>query len=211
MRRSTVLTAVLMLAVAAALAPVALAGKEALMKPASLNEKAPETFKVKLETSKGNVVLQVTRAWSPAGADRFFNLVKKGYYDDVRFFRVVPNFVVQFGMHGDPAVSTAWKDSRIQDDPVKESNKKGYVTFAKTGQPNSRTTQVFINLKDNASLDAQGFAPFGKVIEGMVVVEKLNSEYGDTLAQGKILQEGNAFLAKTAPNLDFIKKATIQK
>lgn len=188
------------------------AGREALMKPALLKEKAPETFKAKFDTSKGSFVVLVTRAWAPEGADRFYNLVKNGYYDDVRFFRVVPNFVVQFGIHGDPAVSKVWQDAKVQDDPVKESNKRGYVTYAKAG-PNTRTTQIFINLKDNISLDAQGFPPFGQIVDGMETVDHLASEYGENLTslQGQIYAEGNLFLAKRAPNLDYIKKASIVK
>ena len=187
--------------------------REALLKPELAKDKAPETFKAKFETSKGTIVIEVTRAWSPIGADRFYNLVKSGYFDGVRFFRVVPNFVVQFGLHGEPSVSQAWSKARIQDDPVKESNTKGMITFAKSAQPNSRTTQVFINLKDNSALDKQGFSPFGKVVEGMDVVEKLNGEYGESLTQlqGQIVSEGNVFLAKRAPNLDHIKKATLAK
>ena len=187
--------------------------KEKLKDPAALKEQSPETFRVRFETSKGDFVVEVTRAWSQNGADRFYNLVKSGYFDDVRFFRVVSNFVVQFGIHGTPEIARAWQTANIQDDPVKESNKKGYLTYAKSGRPNSRTTQLFINLKDNTSLDSQGFSPFGKVIEGMEVVEKLNGEYGDTLTslQGQIVEQGNAFLAQKAPNLDFIKTAKVVK
>lgn len=184
--------------------------RQALLKPELAKDRAPDRFQVKFETSKGTFVIEVTRAWSPLGADRFYNLARAGYYDGIRFFRVVPNFVVQFGLHGEPAVSQAWSKHRIQDDPVKESNTKGTVTYAKSG-PNTRTTQVFVNLGDNSRLDEQGFSPFGKIVEGLDVVEKLNGEYGDTLTklQGKIVAEGNAFLAQRAPKLDFIKKATI--
>lgn len=190
----------------------AASAKEALVKPASATEKAPDVFKARFETSKGTFVVEVHRDWAPLGADRFYNLVKIGFFDGIRFFRVVPNFVVQFGIHGEPSVSGAWRSARIQDDPVKESNKKGYVTYA-MGGPGSRTTQVFINLKDNSPLDKQGFAPFGKIVDGMDVVEKLNGEYGDSLTQlqGQIQAEGNLFLAKRAPNLDFIKKASLVK
>jgi peptidyl-prolyl cis-trans isomerase A (cyclophilin A) len=157
-------------------------------------------------------VVQVHRDWAPKGADRFYNLVKNGFFDNTRFFRVVPNFMVQFGIHGTPAIQAAWRDANITDDPVKQSNKRGYITFATAG-PNTRTTQVFINFKDNAFLDGQGFAPFGEVVSGMEVVDKLNAEYGDqpSAQQGRIQAEGNAYLTKAFPRLDFIKKATIQK
>lgn len=185
---------------------------EKLKTPAALTGQAPETFRARFETSKGGFVVEVTRAWSPNGADRFYNLVQAGYFDDVRFFRVVPNFVVQFGIHGSPEIARAWQSANIQDDPVKESNKKGFVTYAMRG-PNTRTTQLFINLKDNTSLDSQGFSPFGRVVEGMEVVEKLNGEYGETLTslQGQITSQGNAFLAQKAPRLDFIKSARVAK
>ena len=155
-------------------------GNAALKNPGALKEKAPETYKVDFDTNKGKFVVQVTRAWSPNGADRFYNLVKSGFFSDVRFFRAIPNFMVQFGIHGDPAVSAAWRMARITDDPAKESNKRGYITFATAG-PNTRTTQVFINFKDNAFLDSQGFSPFGQVISGMDVVDKIYTGYADTL------------------------------
>jgi peptidyl-prolyl cis-trans isomerase A (cyclophilin A) len=156
-------------------------------------------------------VIEVHRDWSPNGADRFYNLVKSGFFDDVRFFRVIPGFMVQFGMHGDPAVHAAWSRARIQDDPVKQSNKRGYITFAKPGAPNARTTQVFINFADNANLDSQGFAPFGQVISGMTVVDKINAKYGAAPGndQGNIASGGNAYLDKTYPGLTYIKTATI--
>ncbi len=182
-----------------------------LMNASALNAKAPESFKVKLQTSKGDVVVEVTRAWAPNGADRFYNLVKNGYFDGCRFFRVISDFMVQFGIHGDPAVNQVWHEARIPDDPVQESNKRGYVTFATAG-PNTRTTQIFINFNDrNAGLDAQGFAPFGKVVEGMEVVDKLFSGYGENApeVQGRAQSEGNVYLTKSFPNLDFIKTATV--
>jgi peptidyl-prolyl cis-trans isomerase A (cyclophilin A) len=207
MRRALATVCVVVLALAGS---GAMAGKEALLDPAKLTAKAPETFEAKFETSQGDFTIEVTRAWSPLGADRFYNLVNNGYYDNIRFFRVVPGFVVQFGIHGEPSLSAKWKDQKIQDEPVKESNKAGYVTYAKGG-PNSRTTQVFINLKDNANLDSMGFAPFGKITNGMDVVQKLNGEYGDSLTsqQGQIYAQGNVFLAQKAPKLDYIKKATV--
>jgi len=173
-------------------------------------EKAPDTYKVKLDTSKGPVVIEVHRSWAPIGADHLYNLVKSGFYNDVRFFRVVPGFMVQFGMSGDPKVQSA-HNTTIKDDPPKESNKRGYVTFAKTGAPNSRSTQLFINYKDNTFLDSQGFAPIGQVVSGMDVVDKINSEYKERPNQNEIRTSGNAYLTKEFPNLDYIKTATIEK
>jgi len=191
---------------------VAIAAPENLMDPAKLTAKAPETYKAKFETTKGTFVIDVTRAWSPNGADRFYNLVKNGYYDGVKFFRVVPNFVVQWGIHGDPSIAGTWLKSNIPDDPVKESNKRGYITYAKSNAPNSRSVQLFINLVNNERLDGMGFAPFGKVSQGMDVVDKLYSGYAEGLTQlqGRIASEGNAFLEKNYPQLDAIKKATIE-
>lgn len=182
-----------------------------LMNPASLNARAPASFNAKFATSKGDFTIQVTRSWAPRGADRFYNLVRNRFYNDARFFRVVPNFVVQFGLPADPQVSQVWSNATFRDDPVTQSNKKGYVVFATAG-PNTRTTQLFINLKDNAFLDSQGFAPFGEVTEGMDVVESLYSGYGDapTERQGDITMQGNAFLSRLYPNLDHIKTATVQ-
>jgi len=187
------------------------AAKANLKNPAAMKEQAPAVFKASFDTSAGTFVIEVHRDWSPNGADRFYNLVKNGFFDDVRFFRVIPGFMVQFGMHGDPAVQAAWTAARIQDDPVKESNKRGYITFAKPNAPNARSTQVFINFADNAGLDSQGFSPFGKVTTGMNVVDKINSSYGATPGndQGNIASGGNAYLEKTYPKLDFIKTATI--
>jgi len=190
-------------------APAA-APKSKLSDPNSLNEKAPDTYKAKFETSKGSFTISVTREWAPLGADRFYNLVKNGYFDDLRFFRVVPGFVVQFGISGDPALNNVWHAANISDDPVKQSNKRGSVTFATAGR-NTRTTQLFINFNDNTGLDGQGFAPFGTVSEGMEVVDKINAEYGQTPNQGRIQSEGNAYLTKEFPNMDYIKHATIVK
>jgi len=199
-------------AVALVASSIVPAAPEKLMDPAKLNAKAPDTFKAKFETTKGNIVIEVHRDWSPNGADRFYNLVKNGYYDGVKFFRVVPGFVVQWGIHGDPSIATKWLNSNISDDPVKESNKRGFITYAKSGQPNSRSVQLFINLGDNSRLDATGFAPFGKVVEGMEVVDKLYGGYAEGLTklQGRIAEEGNAFLEKNYPELDGIKKAVIE-
>lgn len=174
-------------------------------------ENAPEKFRVKLETTKGDVVIEVTREWAPIGADRIYEAVKAGFYDECRFFRVVPNFMVQLGINGDPKVQSKWRDAMIKDDPVKESNQRGYVTFAKSSRPNSRTTQFFISYRDNSFLDNQGFAPFGKVVEGMDIVDKINAKYREQPNQGLIQEQGNAYLKSEFPDLDFIKKATIQK
>jgi cyclophilin family peptidyl-prolyl cis-trans isomerase len=187
-----------------------------LSNPAALKEQAPATFKANFDTSKGLIVIDVRRDWAPNGADRFYNLVKNGFYDDARFFRVISGFMVQFGIHADPKVSAVWRSANIPDDPVKESNKRGYITYATAG-PNTRTTQVFINFADNGPLDRQGFAPFGQVTTGMNVVDMLFSGYGEGApqgrgpAQGRIQGEGNAYLTKDFPNLDYVKKATIAR
>jgi peptidyl-prolyl cis-trans isomerase A (cyclophilin A) len=187
--------------------------KAGLKSPDALKEKAPEKFQVKFVTTQGDFVVDVTREWSPNGADRFYNLVKNGFYDGVKFFRVVPNFVVQFGIHGDPSLASMWLRSNIMDDPVKGSNKRGFVTYAKSGAPHSRSTQVFINLRDNDRLDSMGFAPFGQVTTGMDVVDKLYGGYGEqtTSLQGEIAAQGNAYLESKFPKLDGIKTATIVK
>jgi peptidyl-prolyl cis-trans isomerase A (cyclophilin A) len=201
----------LLAALALPLAAHAQVAKATLKNPAGLTEQAPAVYKASFDTTAGIFVIEVHRDWAPKGADRFYNLVKSGYFDEVRFFRVIPGFMVQFGMHGDPAVQSAWTSARIQDDPVKESNKRGYITFAKPQAPNSRTTQVFINFADNTNLDSMGFAPFGKVVTGMNVVDKINAEYGSKPGddQGNIAAGGNTYLNKTYPKLDYIKKATI--
>jgi peptidyl-prolyl cis-trans isomerase A (cyclophilin A) len=181
-----------------------------LLHPETLKAKAPDVYEVKFVTTQGDFVLQVTRAWAPLGADRFYNLVKYHFYDGASFFRVVPGFVVQFGLTGNPAVNKAWTDANIKDDPVTQSNLPGTITFAMAG-PNTRTTQVFINFGNNARLDSSGFAPFGKVIEGMDAVSRLYGGYGDatTSHQGEITNEGKAYLDKNFPKLDSIKTATI--
>ncbi len=190
------------------------ATKASLLNPASLKEQAPNTYKVKLATTKGDVVIEVTRAWAPRGADRFYNLVKHHFYDGASFFRVLPGFVAQFGLSADPAVSRVWANATIPDDPVTESNLRGSLTFATAGA-NTRTTQIFINLADNAPLDKMGFSPFGKVIEGMDVVDKFYSGYGEGAPQGngpdqsRLTKEGKAYLDKNFPSLDSIKTATI--
>ena len=182
-----------------------------LANPAALTEQAPAVYKARFDTSKGVFVVEVHRDWAPNGADRFYNLVKNGFFDNTRFFRVVPGFMVQFGINGDPKVQAPWRDARIKDDTVSQSNKRGYITFATSG-PNSRTTQVFINFKDNTFLDGQGFAPFGTVTTGMdSVVDKVYSGYGESPNQGNIQMQGNAYLNGSFPNLDYVKKATIEK
>ena len=199
-------------AVALVAGSAVLAAPEKLTNPAKLTAKAPEKFKARFDTTKGTFVIEVQREWSPNGADRFYNLVKNGYYDGVKFFRVVPGFVVQWGIHGDPSIATTWLKATIPDDVVKESNKRGFVTYAKSNAPNSRSVQLFINLVDNARLDGTGFAPFGRVAEGMDVVDKLYGGYAEGLTklQGRIAEEGNAFLEKNYPELDAIKKASIE-
>jgi len=182
--------------------------------PAKLTEKAPESFKAQFDTTKGKFTIEVTRSLSPNGADRFYNLVRSGYFKDIVFFRVIPGFMCQFGIHGDPAVSAKWREANLGDDAVKGSNTRGAITFATAG-PNTRTTQLFINFGDNVNLDGTGFAPFGKVTEGMDVVDKINSEYGEGAPggrgpeQGRIQGEGNAYLKKDFPNLDYIKSASV--
>src|SRR5215204_1882450 len=214
MMRRTLATLVSAFALVALAVPASAQGN--LATPANLNEKAPATYKAKFDTSKGVFVLEVNRDWAPNGADRFYNLVKNGFYDNVRFFRVISGFMVQFGISGDPKISAPWREARIADDPVKQSNKRGYVTYAMAG-PNTRTSQVFINFGDNANLDTSGFSPFGRVISGMDVVDKLNAEYGEGAPrgrgpdQGRLQMEGNAYLTKDFPNMDYVRKATIEK
>jgi peptidyl-prolyl cis-trans isomerase A (cyclophilin A) len=199
-----------------ALTCVTPAWSQNLANPAALNQQAPATYKAKFDTSKGAFEVEVHRDWAPAGADRFYNLVKNGFFDNARFFRVISGFMVQFGIHPDPKVSAVWRDAHIPDDAVKQSNKRGTITFATAG-PNTRTTQVFINFADNAMLDRQGFAPFGQIVSGMNVVDSLFSGYGEGAPsgqgpeQGRIQREGNAYLMKDFGKLDYIKKATIEQ
>lgn len=198
-----------------AAAPAA-TGSEALMDPSKAKETAPASFKVKFHTTKGDFVVEVTRAWSPNGADRFFNMVKAGFYKDIAFFRAIDGFMVQFGISGDPKISAAWREASIMDDPsAGQSNTKGMVTFAKTGRPNSRTTQIFINYGDNNNLDPMGFTPFGKVVEGMDVVDGLYKGYGEGAPRGRgpdqqrVQQEGNTYLKADFPQLDYVNSAEI--
>src|SRR5213594_3858967 len=184
----------------------------ALLRASMLKDKAPETFQVKVATTRGDFVVTVNRAWAPIGADRFYNLVKHHFYDNASFFRVVPNFVVQFGISAYPPVSAAWQNANIKDEPVTGSNKRGYLTYAKTSQPNTRSTQIFINLKDNAGLDRQGFSPFGVVdAQGMKVVDMLYDQYGDSAGpdQDQIAKQGKPYIDKGWPKLDSIKSATL--
>lgn len=191
-------------------APAQTKASAALKNPAALKEKAPAKFKAQFDTTAGTFVVEVTREWAPNGADRFYNLVKNGYFDGTKFFRVLPGFMAQFGIHGDPAVSAKWRQANLVDDKVTQSNKRGYLTFATAG-PNTRTTQLFINFGDNSRLDASGFAPFGKVIKGMEAVDKIYSGYGEQPDQGRIQMEGNKYLTAEWPKLDTIKKATLVK
>jgi peptidyl-prolyl cis-trans isomerase A (cyclophilin A) len=171
-------------------------------------ENSPVTYKAKFETTAGDFVIAVHRDWAPLGADRFAELVNSHFLDGGGFFRVVPGFVVQFGLSPDPKMNAQWEDKRIADDPVRMSNTRGRVTFATSG-PNSRTTQLFINYADNSRLDGAGFAPFGEVVEGMDVVDKINPQYGEAPEQSEITEKGNAYLKKEFPKLDFIKKVSI--
>ena len=185
--------------------------EEALMEPTSdeMKTEAPEQYAVTFETTAGNFVLTVYRDWAPRGADRFYNLVTNGFYNEQRFFRVVPGFVVQWGMSGDPEITKEWANAQFLDDPVKESNTRSRISFAATNRPNSRTTQVFINLGDNMNLDGMRFAPFGEVTEGMDVVDKINAEYGQQASQGYIAEQGNAYLQEAFPNMDYIKSVLV--
>jgi peptidyl-prolyl cis-trans isomerase A (cyclophilin A) len=190
-------------------APSSQAINRALMQPALLRAKAPNVFKARFTTTKGDFVIEVHRDWAPLGADRFYNLVKNGFFNNGHFFRVLPGFVVQFGLSPNPAVNKVWQGAVIKDDPVTQTNKTGSITFATSG-PNTRTTQLFINLGENARLDRMGFSPFGNVIEGMDVVQKLYTGYGESPNQGRIQAEGKAYLDKNFPLLDSIKMARLE-
>jgi peptidyl-prolyl cis-trans isomerase A (cyclophilin A) len=189
----------------------------ALVKPDknAISTPAPDSFKVVVETSKGPFTIVAHRAWAPIGVDRFYHLVQLGFFDDTRFFRVLPGFMAQFGISGDPRVNAAWEPLTIQDDSVKQTNKRGMVTFAKTGMPNSRSTQLFINYGDNANLDGMSFAPIGEVVDGMAVVDSLYGGYGEGAPGGngpdqtRMTAEGNGYVAQNFPKLDFIRSARI--
>src|SRR5437868_9389403 len=178
-------------------------------------QQAPDSFRARFSTTKGDFVIAVHRAWAPRGADRFYNLVRSGYFDGVRFFRVIPGFMAQLGIHGDTAVTSAWRERRIPDDQMRRSNQRGTVTFATAG-PGTRTTQVFINYRDNSRLDGMGFAPFGEVVQGMAVVDSLYGGYGEGAPNGRgpdqmrIHIEGEKYLARQFPKLDKIKRAKVE-
>jgi len=182
--------------------------RPSLLNPASLNAKAPAVFKAQLTTTAGEFVVEVNRAWAPLGADRFYNLVKYGYFTNASFFRVVPGFVVQFGLNADPAVNKVWHSANIKDDPVTQSNKRGTIVFATAG-PNTRTNQFFINYVDNARLNSMGFAPFGTVVEGIDVVDKIFPNYGERPRQDLISDQGDAYIKANFPDMDKIKMARI--
>ncbi len=187
----------------------------ALFDPSKTDETAPDTFRVRMNTTKGSFVIEAHREWAPHGVDRFYNLVNIGYFDDVAFFRVIEGFMAQFGIHGNPKVNKAWRNATIPDDPVEKSNRRGYVTFAQTSAPNSRSTQLFINYADNSRLDRQGFAPIGKVVEGMDVVDDLYAGYGEGAPRGngpnqkKIRNRGNQYLNEQFLKLDYIEQAEL--
>jgi peptidyl-prolyl cis-trans isomerase A (cyclophilin A) len=189
--------------------PKQMTNASALLNPAALHEQAPAEFTVKFVTTKGDFTVKVTRAWSPLGADRFYNLAKHQYFDNAAFFRVVPGFIVQFGLSADPKVSRAWRAANIRDDKVTQSNKRGTITYAMAG-PNTRTTQLFINFANNAGLDGQGFSPFGEVTDGMAVVDQLYSGYGERPDQGQIQDKGKAYLDQNFPKLDVIKSTAVE-
>jgi peptidyl-prolyl cis-trans isomerase A (cyclophilin A) len=174
----------------------------------AMQAQGPTSYRIRFETSAGPFVVEVTRAWSPRGADRLYNLVSHGFYDGERFFRVVPGFVAQFGIPGDPRVAAAWRTAAIADDPVMQHNVRGTLTFATAG-PNTRTTQLFINLADNTQLDGEGFSPVGRVVEGMDAVDRIYSAYGESPDQGRVQMEGNTYLTAEFPKLDSIARATI--
>jgi len=180
-----------------------------------LSERAPDTVRVRFETSKGPFVVEAYRDWAPNGVDRFYQLARAGFYDGDRFFRVLTGFMAQFGLHGDPKVTSVWHERSIPDDPVKHSNARGTITFAARGAPNSRTTQLFINYRDNANLDGMGFSPFGVVTEGMAAVDSLYAAYGEGAPDGpgpdqeRASAQGNVYLQRDFPKLDYITKATV--
>ena len=185
------------------------AATSAIRPPSSTSSASPDSFRVLFETSRGNFTIEIKRSLAPIGVDRFYELVQNGYFTDVRFFRVVPGFIAQFGMHGDPKTNATWMSSTLMDDPVAESNKRGTIVYATTPRPNTRSNQFFINFGDNAMLDAQGFAPFGHVVEGMAVVDAINAEYGESPDQPRIEAQGNAYLSDAFPRLDYIKSAKV--
>lgn len=215
--RSTAIGLATLLAVLPTTTALAQSPSNPLIDPSAetMRKQAPAVFTAKFETSKGDIVIEVHRDWAPQGADRFYNLVRNGYFNGCRFFRVISNFMAQVGIHGDPAVTKAWLSANILDDPVKRSNTRGYVTYAQSAAPNSRTIQIFINYKDNSFLDQQRFAPFGQVVQGMEVVDALYAAYGEGPPRGsgpdqmKVMTQGNAYLAESFPKLDYINTCSI--
>ena len=179
-----------------------------------MSQTAPDTFRVSFATTAGDFVIEARRDWAPRGVDRFYNLVREGFFDGARFFRVIEGFMAQFGIAGDPEVAAAWREARIADDPVQSSNTRGRVSFATAG-PGTRTTQLFVNYGDNSRLDGMGFAPIGEVVEGMDVVDALHAGYGEGAPrgrgpdQGRIQREGNAYLESEFPDLDWVRTAEI--
>ena len=206
----------LWLLVAACLVAAGCGSSEPEKKAAVANEKAPDVFNVNFDTSKGTVIVEIHRDWAPNGVDHFYTLAKTGFYDGSKFFRVLRDFVAQFGVNGDPKTNAIWSTTMIPDDPVKQSNVRGTLTFAAASMPNSRSTQLFFNLKNNAMLDGMGFAPIGRVTQGMDVVDSFYNSYGEGAPQGagpdqtQIAAQGNQYLESRFPRLDFVKKATIQ-
>jgi peptidyl-prolyl cis-trans isomerase A (cyclophilin A) len=199
----------LVLAAVGLITPQAAAGQDALRDPSRLTETAPDVFRARFDTSAGPFVIEVHRAWAPLAADRFYNLVKSGFYDGTRFFRVRPGFMAQFGLHGDPEVQRVWQAAPLRDDPVTQKNLRGFVSFTTENRPQSRFTQIFISYGDNSYLDAQGFAPFGQVVSGMEIVEKLHAYPREKEPdQRRILREGDEYLKEFA-ELDYVKTATL--
>jgi peptidyl-prolyl cis-trans isomerase A (cyclophilin A) len=211
MNRRSMLSTLWSGAVASLLPAPARGQSSALKDPSRLTDTAPPVFRARFETTKGPFVIEVRREWAPLGADRFYNLVRNGFYDGTRFFRVRPGFMAQFGLHGDPAVQQLWQTAPLRDDPVTQKNVRAFVSFTTEGRPQSRFTQIFVNYADNSYLDKDGFAPFGQVVSGMEVIDKLYSYGRDKEPdQRRILREGNDYLQKEFPMLDFVKKATIE-
>ena len=197
--------------------PTPAASAQPAAAPAAAQDQTPAVFKAKFTTTKGDFIIEVHRDWAPRGADRFYGLLKQGFFQDLAFFRVIEGFMVQFGIHGDPAVSAKWRDANIPDDPAAgHSNSRGMVTFATAG-PNTRTSQMFINFGNNGNLDGMGFTPFGQVVEGMEVVDSLYKGYGEGAPQGmgpdqgRVQNEGNAYLKRDFPKLDYIKSAQLSQ
>jgi peptidyl-prolyl cis-trans isomerase A (cyclophilin A) len=176
--------------------------------PAPAKKPPRDVYRVKFETTAGNFTVEVTRAWAPFGADRFYELVQEKFFDDARFYRVIRRYIAQFGVPADPAAAEKWRGRRLVDDPPKEKNRRGTLAFAQSG-PNTRTTHVFVNLADNSRLDSQGFVPFGRVVEGIETIDKITFLYGETANDPKIEAQGQAYLKSIYPRLDYIKAARL--